>query len=57
LHHIAPVVQQTCDEYGVHYKSYESFSSLTAALLTWFEKLSGDQEKKEPVKAVSQKAQ
>lgn len=62
LHHIVPVVQQTCEEYGVHYKSYESFSSLTAALLTWFEKLSGDHKKKELVKnpcnkAVSQKAQ
>jgi hypothetical protein len=42
LHHIAPVVKETCEEYGVNYKSYDTWSDLMAATLTWFDKLSVD---------------
>ena len=40
LHHIAPVVRQTCEEYGVNYTSYDTWSSLWAATLQWYDKLS-----------------
>jgi hypothetical protein len=45
LYLIAPVVQQTSEEYGVNYKSYETWSELLGATLEWFEKLSVDDEK------------
>lgn len=40
LHHIAPVVKFTCTEFGVCYKSYETWKDLMAATLEWFDKLS-----------------
>ena len=40
LHHIAPVVRQTCEEYGVNYKCYDSWGEVMSALLDWFAKLS-----------------
>jgi fatty acid desaturase len=40
LHHIAPVVKQTCEEFGVEYKSYDTWSDLMNATLEWFDKLS-----------------
>ena len=40
LHHIAPVVKQTCEEFGVNYKSYDTWSDLMNATLEWFDKLS-----------------
>eukprot|EP00751_Fragilariopsis_kerguelensis_P011676 CAMPEP_0170771026 /NCGR_PEP_ID=MMETSP0733-20121128/7819_1 /TAXON_ID=186038 /ORGANISM="Fragilariopsis kerguelensis, Strain L26-C5" /LENGTH=589 /DNA_ID=CAMNT_0011112717 /DNA_START=54 /DNA_END=1823 /DNA_ORIENTATION=- len=40
LHHIAPIVKQTCEEYGVEYKSYDTWSDLMNATLEWFDKLS-----------------
>ena len=40
LHIIQPVVQETCEEYGVHYKSYESWSEIMAAALRWLDTLS-----------------
>ena len=42
LHHIAPTVQQTCREFGVVYKSYESWSSLMLATLEWLKALSDE---------------
>jgi len=42
LHHIAPVVKQTCEEFGVEYKSYDTWSDLMNATLEWFDKLSVD---------------
>lgn len=40
LHIIQPVVQKTCAEYGVHYKSFESWSEVFKATLGWLDKLS-----------------
>lgn len=40
LHHIAPVVRDTCKEFGVVYKSYNTWSDLMSATLDWYEKLS-----------------
>mmetsp|Transcript_25649 Transcript_25649/g.36177 ORF Transcript_25649/g.36177 Transcript_25649/m.36177 type:complete len:553 (-) Transcript_25649:87-1745(-) len=37
---IAPVVKQICEEYGVMYKCYDSWSDLMGATLEWLEKLS-----------------
>ncbi len=42
LHHIAPVVKATCMEFGVQYKSYDTWGDLMAATLDWFDKLSVD---------------
>jgi linoleoyl-CoA desaturase len=40
LHHIAPTVRETCKEFGVIYKSYDTWSDLMNATLDWYEKLS-----------------
>ncbi|KAG7366384.1 fatty acid desaturase, type 1 [Nitzschia inconspicua] len=40
LHHIAPVVKATCLEFGVQYKSYDTWKDLMCATLEWFDKLS-----------------
>lgn len=40
---IAPVVRQTCEEYGVEYKSYDTWSDLMIATLNWYKKLSVDE--------------
>ncbi len=40
LHLIQPIVQKTCEEYGVHYKSFESWSEVMGATLAWLDKLS-----------------
>jgi fatty acid desaturase len=40
LHHIAPVVRQTCEEFGVTYKSYESWADIMAATMRWYRQLS-----------------
>jgi fatty acid desaturase/cytochrome b involved in lipid metabolism len=40
LHHIAPVVRETCNEYGVRYKSYDSWSDIMRAMLKWLDQLS-----------------
>jgi fatty acid desaturase len=40
LHVIQPIVQNTCEEFGVHYKSFESWSEVMGATLQWLEKLS-----------------
>jgi fatty acid desaturase len=40
LHIIQPTVQKTCEEYGVHYKSFESWSEVMGATLEWLDKLS-----------------
>jgi fatty acid desaturase len=40
LHHIAPVVRQTCLEHGVQYKSYGSWREIVHATLTWLDRLS-----------------
>jgi linoleoyl-CoA desaturase len=42
LHRIAPVVRATCEEFGVRYKSYDTWSDLMAATLDWFDKLGVD---------------
>ena len=42
LHHIAPVVRQTCEEYGVIYKSYETWSDIMTATLQWYRQMSVD---------------
>jgi fatty acid desaturase len=43
LHHIAPVVRQTCEEFGVDYKSYDTWVDVMNATLNWYEKLSVDE--------------
>lgn len=40
LYHIAPVVKATCQEFGVDYKSYDTWSDLMGATLKWLDKLS-----------------
>jgi fatty acid desaturase len=40
LHHIAPVVKATCMEFGVQYKSYDTWNDLMNATLAWFDELS-----------------
>eukprot|EP00980_Cylindrotheca_fusiformis_P011704 scaffold2783_cov129-Cylindrotheca_fusiformis.AAC.5 len=40
LHHITPVVRDSCREFGVVYKSYDSWSDLMNATLDWYGKLS-----------------
>ncbi|VEU44250.1 unnamed protein product [Pseudo-nitzschia multistriata] len=40
LEYIAPVVKQTCEEFGVGYKSYDTWSDLLNATLEWYDKLS-----------------
>jgi fatty acid desaturase len=40
LSHISPVVQSTCEEYGVCYKSYATWSDTMQAALDWLDKLS-----------------
>ncbi len=39
LHRIQPIVQATCREFGVEYKSYPSWSELMNATLQWLDKL------------------
>ena len=43
LPYIAPVVRQTCKEYGVEYKSLDTWKDLMAATLNWYNKLSIDE--------------
>jgi fatty acid desaturase len=40
LHLIAPTVRQTCDEYGVNYKSFDSWADIMSATLRWYSQLS-----------------
>jgi linoleoyl-CoA desaturase len=40
LHHIAPVVEATCTEFGVEYKSYDTWTELMDATLSWLDKMS-----------------
>lgn len=39
LYRIAPVVEQTCKEYGVNYKCYRSWSEIMVATLVWLDQL------------------
>jgi fatty acid desaturase len=52
LRHIAPVVRSTCEEYGVCYKSYKTWSDVMGAALKWLDKLSIEPEL-EPEKTVT----
>ena len=40
LHHITPVVKQTCEDYGVCYKSYSSWTEVFCATRSWLDRLS-----------------
>ena len=40
LHHVSSVVKQTCEEFGVDYKCYDTWNDLMNATLEWFDKLS-----------------
>jgi Fatty acid desaturase len=40
LHLVQDVVQSTCAEYGVKYRSYQSWSEIMGATLQWLDKLS-----------------
>jgi len=40
LHVIQPTVQATCEEFRIHYKSFESWPDIMSAALKWLEKLS-----------------
>jgi fatty acid desaturase len=51
LHHLAPVVRQTCEEYGVNYKSYDSWADIMNATLQWYAQLSVPQESEAPPKS------
>jgi hypothetical protein len=55
LHLIAPVVQQTSEEFSVNYKSYPRRLGVNCCerLLEWFEKLSVDDEKVQASEATS----
>eukprot|EP00586_Coscinodiscus_wailesii_P012864 CAMPEP_0172492852 /NCGR_PEP_ID=MMETSP1066-20121228/24105_1 /TAXON_ID=671091 /ORGANISM="Coscinodiscus wailesii, Strain CCMP2513" /LENGTH=687 /DNA_ID=CAMNT_0013262685 /DNA_START=157 /DNA_END=2220 /DNA_ORIENTATION=- len=39
LHLVAPQVKRTCEEFGVCYKTYESWGELMDTSLAWFEKI------------------
>ena len=39
---IAPIVRETCEEYGVEYKSFESWGDVMGATLKWLGQLSED---------------
>ena len=41
---IQPTVQRVCEEYGVRYKSYDSWSDIMQATLRWLDVLSAEQE-------------
>jgi fatty acid desaturase len=61
LHHIAPTVRATCEEFGVCYKSYESWNDTMQATLDWLDKLSVEPElvatEKKAVAVVASKQQ
>jgi fatty acid desaturase len=40
LHRISPVVRETCEEYGVRYKSYDGWRDIVSATLEWLGRLS-----------------
>ena len=40
LHRIAPIVEQTCREYGVNYKCYNSWAEVMNGTLRWLDQLS-----------------
>jgi fatty acid desaturase len=42
LHHVAPVVRQICKEYGVNYKSFDSWADIMSATLRWYSQLSDE---------------
>jgi fatty acid desaturase len=42
LHIIAPVVEQTCREFGVKYKCFRSWSDVMRSTLTWLDQLAVD---------------
>jgi fatty acid desaturase len=42
LPRIAPIVEQTCKEYGVQYKCYKSWREVMAATLEWLDRLATD---------------
>eukprot|EP00527_Entomoneis_sp_CCMP2396_P005194 CAMPEP_0198152034 /NCGR_PEP_ID=MMETSP1443-20131203/58232_1 /TAXON_ID=186043 /ORGANISM="Entomoneis sp., Strain CCMP2396" /LENGTH=711 /DNA_ID=CAMNT_0043817915 /DNA_START=125 /DNA_END=2257 /DNA_ORIENTATION=- len=42
LHHIAPVVRETCLEYGVCYKEYNGWIDIFNATLNWLDKLADE---------------
>jgi fatty acid desaturase len=44
LHHIAPIVQATCQEYGVRYKSYFTWTDVMGATLDWLHQLASSNE-------------
>jgi fatty acid desaturase len=46
LHRIQPTVQAVCQEFGVCYKSYDSWSDLMQATLDWLDRLSMEPELK-----------
>jgi hypothetical protein len=39
LSKLAPIVRQTCKDFGVRYKSYETFGHLLVTVLRYFENL------------------
>lgn len=43
LYRIAPVVEQTCKEFGVNYKCFRSWSEVFRATLTWLDQLAPPQ--------------
>jgi fatty acid desaturase len=45
LFRIAPVVEQTCIEYGVNYKCFRSWSDVMKSTLMWLDQLAPDSEK------------
>ena len=51
LHHISPIVKKTCEEYGVQYKSYETWNDLVTATLEWYSKLSIDEKNNDDKKS------
>jgi fatty acid desaturase len=48
LHRIVPVVRQTCEDYGVDYKSWSTWSDLFGAARAWLDKLSESTDCVEP---------
>lgn len=51
LHHISPVVKEACEEFGITYKSYKSWSEIMGATLEWLDKLSADEKSATPAPA------
>ncbi|GKY96367.1 hypothetical protein MPSEU_000596300 [Mayamaea pseudoterrestris] len=52
LHLIAPVVKETCKEFGVTYKCYDTWSEIMQATLDWLHQLAIEEDAQEAASAI-----